>query len=216
MKLTVITLISLFLVFSQNNKSLAQDEKFIRQVLSKNHQDQVLSPEKEKKYRWMVNSGAINIDLDNDGFYEKIYESKKDGEDWFNILDSNGKKIFEKKLQAKGYKSTLYKVHLVSLSKAHKALILYYYQGHSSFINFHGSAQLYFVTWDNNNLQTLSMDTGPSYFDEVELPGKHYHNRQFKVNVFDYNDDGIKEVSVHFSKISRVYFYLGSGHWSQI
>lgn len=193
----------------------AQDEKFIRQILTQNLKKNV-EEGADAAYHWQVHSGAYNFDLDNDGLQEKFYLSKKDGQDWITLLDYTGKKIFEKKLQAKGHGSVLYKIRLVSLSPAHKALLLHFYEGHSSFVNTYGSARFYFITWDNNNLDTLAMFEGPSFFDEEKLGDKHYHRREYKLNVYDYNRDGIKEVSVRFNLIERIYFYQGKGQWGRM
>lgn len=205
-------LFTLILLCSVLN-AFAADERTFRKAFSGE-----LAKEKEppkKGYKWKVASPFYSIDLTEDDIEESIGFEKKDGEDWVHFLDMFKKPSKSFQLFPLGQGSKLYKVSLRRLSKKSKVLILYYYEGSNESVDFTSTARLYFVTIDNNQLRTMKIFKGPYFLYEKDEHPEHYHRRKFEVGLYDYNKDGIQEIFVKYSKISRIYAYLGKGKWAQ-
>lgn len=201
-----------FLFFVFHSTSYGQDERFFRKIFT----DELHEKEESPAFKIKVATPSYNVDLDRDGVAEKIVALKKDGLDFFQILDRSGATIFEAKLDAKGVESVLYKAHLKTLSKNVDALILYFDEGNSGSTVFQSTARIYILTIENRNLKTVYFERGPAFFYEKETMDFFYARRHYNVNVIDYNKDGVKEVSVSYNKIQRILFYKGKGRWSQL
>ena len=87
------------------------------------------------------------------------------------------------------------------------------YKGFTDYIDIEGSCQLYFLTWENNDLKTLSSYKGPPFWYESEKRNSFYQRRHYKLSLFDLDGDGAKEVLVKHGPISKIYFYQKRGQW---
>jgi hypothetical protein len=201
------------ILFVLSWRAMAQDERYFRQLFSGeiNKEKKILGP--EKKYTYYIPSPYYAIDLNRDGRPEQILFIKKDNEDWINILDSDKREIFAYRFENKGFDSELFKVEMKTLSPTATVLLLYYYEGVSKYIDFQGTARIYVITFDNNDLKTLSAMKGPSFYDEVKNFRGHYHKRAYDVYLEDLNGDSVKELIVKFHDTSYVYMYKGAGRW---
>jgi len=196
--------------------AIAQDERaFEAEFLPRDIFKEERGKEREK-YKWIVRSAKYEYDINKDGKYESFEVQKKDGEDWISIFDHNDKPLLNKKLQANGFESYLYKITVHKISPRTRTLVLHFYEGYSDYLKFQATGRLYFISIDNGNLNKMSFYKGPSFFDEKELPQEHYHQRQYDVSAIDMNGDGTREISLKYRDIAKVYFYLGEGHWKSI
>lgn len=191
----------------------AQDEKVIREMLSGEMAKKEEVKVVEKEYSWTAGSALYQYDLDEDGYMEGLQIQKKDSEDWFYIYDKNQKEVLKKQLDTKGRFSRLYKLSLVKIAPNTKVMILHFYQGFVEYDDFYASACFYFVTFDNNDLNTMQITQGPTFFEEQQNKRKDYHLKKYKWNVFDFDKDGTKELIVKYNKISKIFIYRGKGVW---
>jgi hypothetical protein len=193
----------------------AQDERFFRDIFTnrlKDKSDGVFVPKDKIK----VKTGSYQLDLNDDGIYENLVMSKRDNQNYFQILNFRGQKIYETYLQATGIDAGVYKIQWSAITKDSRVLILHFYEGYTQSTRFEGIARLYFVTIDNKKLSTLKATKGPAFFHEYEKERESYWRRFFHVNVLDYNKDGSREISVNFKSISSIYTYKGSGNWKKL
>lgn len=206
------TKILLFLaLFSLKLTVFAQDERYFRQLFT--GELATSTQKKEKSYKWESETPLYQIDLDGDSDPEGIKVQKKDGEDWLELHGKLGKPFWRGKLQAKGAASSLFKIHLLSLAPKIKTLILHFYEGKTDYKEFNGTARIYLLVFEDNKLDKIFYQMGPSFWMEREKMSDQYFKREYKVIAQDFNGDGIKEISVKFKNISRVLMYLGNGRW---
>ena len=195
--------------------SMAQDERYFRQIFSGELLKGQNKPE-NKKYSYLVHSPFYSLDLNHDGVFEQFVFAKKDSEDWVELFsESKGirTKIFSYRLETKGYGSDLFKIQLKKLSETTSVLLLYFYEGLSRYTELHASSRIYALAIDNGDLKTISAFKGPSLFEEFRSFKGHYHLRDYQVYLDDLNNDGIKELIVKFREVSQVFIYQGSGKW---
>ena len=69
---------------------------------------------------------------------------------------------------------------------------------------------------DNNNFKTLSMKRGPIVWDEFKDYRGHYHQRKSIIKVSDLDGDHYRDISIHLSKMNKVYLYAPGGAWKLI
>lgn len=193
----------------------SMDERFFRGMFSgeiKKEKEEVLAP----MYKWTVKTDFYHYDLDGDSFPEYFQMEKRDGEDWFKILDWNKKPFFQHKLEKLGPGSWPYKLSISKISKTVKLVVIHFFQGSTKYIDFYGRSILYFLTIEDQNLEKISFQEGPATWEEVEEYGGHYTQRFYNLNFEDYNGDGIKEIAVNFNKSFHLYGYKGDGKWREI
>ncbi len=205
------SLIVLFLCIMSFN-SFSQDERFYRKMFSSKASKNI----EEFEFKIGVASPRYTLDLNRDGLKDSFQTVKKDGVDFIRIMDPFGRVVFEKSLLTKGKKSSIFKAHLKTISKNVDVLILHFYDGYTESSTFEGSARLYFLTIPNRKLNLITMTKGPYFWTERERTAGKYWNKRYTVNVLDYNNDGFKEISVSYNKLSRVYFYISDGIWEKL
>lgn len=194
---------------------MAQDERYFRQLFSGELQkksETISAP----KYSYVTQTPYYHLDLNQDGVLEKIIFIKKDNEDLIEIFDRQKIKLFSYRFENKGYDSELFRVELRTLSKASSVLLMYYYEGVSKYINFQGTARIYALTIDRNDLKTIAVFKGPSFFDEQKTLKGHYHKKNYTVSLEDLDKDFVKELIVKNNHTSNVFFYRGSGVWKEL
>jgi len=196
--------------------SWSQDERYFRQMLSGE------LPSQNKEFieipppKFIVNGPQYQIDLNQDGVEEIIIPQKRDGVDWIEFRNLSQAKVAEFKIFSSGAESNIYKLKLVTISKNAKAIIVFLDEGQTIGQRFESSARLFVLSFENNDLKTLKLTTGPHFFIEREAFRDIYYRRDYVVSVVDFEQDGIKEISVQFNKIQRIMKYLGKGEWLRI
>ncbi len=196
--------------------SHGQDERFYRQML-KGELPKLTEEVRESPVSVISVDGPLyNLDLNDDGKLESIRPAKREGIDWIQVLNDNKTSIFEGKMLAIGGESSLYKMRLVHLSKKSKALILFLDEGSTSGLMFESTARIFVLSWDDNDLTTMKLTQGPHHYHEKEKQRDQYWTRDFQVDVSDLNNDGVREIIVHYNHIQRVMQYEGKGVWKRL
>jgi hypothetical protein len=203
----------ILILFVASNFALGQDEQFYRRIFTN---ELINKPSALIEYKLVVKSPVYQINLDQDKFLEGIRIEKRDGLDFIVVLSRFGEKVFESKLLGIGNKSRIFKIQLKTISKDTNALIIHFYEGKIDSTKFESTARLYFLTFPKNDYKKMVLFKGPHFFHEKEKVSEQYWNRRFSVNTIDYNNDGVKEISISYKKINRVYFYLSKGLWTKI
>jgi hypothetical protein len=205
----------LFMVFFLSLPVLAQDERYFRQILKGEVSDptkyEVLKPIQD----FVLRGKSYRIDLNSDGMEETIQPLKKDGVDWLEIRNSSENILFSGKLFAMGSNSTLYKIKLVHLSPKVKTLILFLDEGGVSGKKFEATAKIFIISYENNDLSQMKLSAGPHFFHEKESVREQYWRRNYQVNVYDTDHDGVRDIAIQFNHIQRIMFYKGRGEWEQ-
>jgi hypothetical protein len=201
------------LIFCFSGPGSAQDERYYRQIFTGELPKSDTSPEINQQF--FVKGAIYHLDLDDDKIEEMIEPSKIDGVDWIEIKSSGGSTHFKTKLPAIGGVSTLYKIKLVRITSSAKALILFLDEGVTSGLFFESTARIYVLTYEKNNLKEMALTLGPHFFHEKERQREQYMRRDYSVNVYDIDGDGIREISVQYNHIQRIMKYMGNGEWSR-
>lgn len=208
----MLKLLALFSLFMASNSGYAQDERFIRKLLSGDLGVEGVEENKPKPH-FHVASAMYEIDLNNDNRVESIVIEKKDSEDWLHIQNYERQIIYSLKFVRKGWESDVYKINLRKLSDNTHVLLVRYYEGHNQGDNFTGTARLYTISWENNDLTKISSLRGPEIWDEFRDSKIHYHQRPQLISLNDLDGDGYKEISVRHHLSTKVMKYLGKGEW---
>lgn len=190
----------------------AQDERLFRELLLNGEKERVES-KVEALYRIKARSNRHYIDLTGDNRPESLFTSKRDGEDWLQIYDHKGKEVLRELLMPHGPFSRLYRIQIRKLNDASKVMVLYFYEGVTRYLDFRGTTRIYLVSYDNNDLETLSIYKGPVIWDENRTFREHYHQRKYEVSMYDLDGDNTRELTVNYGRMNRVYKYLGKGKW---
>lgn len=202
--------------FLLSGKSFAQDERYYRQILT----GELPLANKETKEititQFNVVGSTYKFDLDSDGFEESIQPQKRDGVDWLEIRNSTEKKVLEAKLLAMGQGSTIYKIRVVNLSTKVKAAIIFLDEGTTSSKRFESTGRIFVLSFENNDLSTLKLAQGPHFFHEKQAQREQYWRRDYNVNVYDIDGDGVREIAVQYNSIQRIMRYLGNGGWERL
>lgn len=189
----------------------AQDERLVRDFLSGAlHEEKPVSvPEVSFKAR----TGRYRFDLNRDGKPESFYFSKWDGQDWLTVYDHKERAVFRHYFEAAGPLSRAYKWEVRDLSSKTRLFLIHFFEGRTDYLKLRGSARLYFLTMDDNDLKTLRMFKGPLVWDEYDDRRGHYHQRARVVSLVDLNRDRVFEVVVQHHLVARVFQYFGGGQW---
>jgi hypothetical protein len=208
-------LLILLLFFLVPWRAMPQDERYFRQLFS----GELLKGEvktEAKKYSYTLHTPFYALDLNHDSNPEFVIFVKKDSEDWVEIFEQikgERKKVFSYRFETKGFNSELFKIEFKRISPKTSVLIMYYYEGMSKYTEMDSSSRIYVATLDNDDLKSLSMFKGPSFFEEHKSLKGHYHIKNYQVYLQDLNNDIIKELVVKHHLVSQVFFYEGSGKW---
>lgn len=204
---------ALFFMFSLGG--FAQDERYYRQILG-GELPKLNQEIKDKPVsQFDVRGNSYKFDLNGDKLEETIEPQKRDGVDWLEIRNSSGTKIFEAKLLAMGAESEIFKIKIVNLSKTLKAAIIFLDEGVIRARRFESTARIYVLSFENNDLQTMSITEGPHFFHEKEGTREQYWRRDYIVNVYDIDGDGTREIAVQYNHIQRIMKYRGRGEWER-
>jgi hypothetical protein len=193
----------------------AQDERYYRQILAgelpKINEEAI---EKEVA-QFNVTGPQYRVDLNDDKIEEILEPQKRDGVDWLEIRNASQNKLFEAKLLAMGSESSIYKIKLVNLSKTLKAAIIFLDEGKLQGKRFEATARIYVLSFEDNDLSTMSLTEGPHFFHEKEAQREQYWRRDYSVNVHDFNGDGTREISIQYNHIQRIMKYKSKGIWER-
>ncbi len=202
----------LFLLIHAPLNIWAQDETIFRELYLYADKEKI-KKRVEKDYKLKARSNRHLIDMTGDDRPESFYTAKKDGEDWFHLFDNKGKEVFRYQLDANGPWARLFRIQKRVLNDKTDVYLLYFYEGITKYLNFKGTSRLYLLTIDNKDLKSASVYKGPILWDETRDFRDHYHQRKYEVSLFDLDRDKIREVTVNYGRMSRVYKYLGKGKW---
>ncbi len=195
---------------------MAQDERYLREIFSG------INVPLEKKidqrpidYKWRANGAIYQLDLDGDGFKELIIPEMIDGQNWLNILAPDQHQLGSFFFEAQGANSHIYKIIFRSVAANIKVLLVHFYEGYSNYYQFSGQSRLYIITIVDNKLNEMKMTKGPFFYYEVEEQWgkKAYYQREYFLSTYDYNGDGIDEITLKYRASSYVYIYVGNGRW---
>ena len=155
------------------------------------------------------------LDLNGDGKKEQIHFINRDGLDWMHIVDFRGNSIYRYVFRASGLDATPYKMRFRNLGPTSKVLVIHYYEGYTDYLKFMGTARLHFLTFEKNDLKTLRMHRGPGVFYEHFEKGNSYRQRTHKVDIVDWNRDGLRDIVVGYGgfRIRDIFLYRGQGNW---
>lgn len=206
----------LFLIFSCLTSIVqAQDERYYRQILAGELPKSTEESKENSIRKFTINGSLYHVDLNSDGVEELIQPQKRDGVDWIVIMNSSRGVLFEAKLLAMGGESVIYKIKMVNLSPKIKALVLFLDEGATAGKRFESTARIFVISFENNNLNKMSMIQGPHFFHEKQAQREQYWIRDYQVNVHDLDNDGIREIAISYNHINRILKYLGNGEWKR-
>jgi hypothetical protein len=208
--------LTVLLIISFSLTVLAQDERYYRQILNGELPSQGLDIREVQEHQFNVKGASYSIDLNEDGIEEILQPQKRDGVDWIEIKDSSQRKVFESKLLAMGGESVIYKAKLARISPNTKLLILFLDEGKTSGRRFESTARIYLVTFENNDLSTMQITTGPHHFHEKEGQRDQYWHRDYAVEIRDVDKNGVRDVVVEFNHIQNIMLYQGKGDWLRL
>ena len=192
--------------------SFGQDERQFRALFSA-ELNKDISKESVQSYKYEVNTPLYKIDLNSDHRKESVFFESKDGESWIHILGYDLKRIKSFKFETNGYGANLYKIRIKNLSDTTLVLVLYFYEGLTKYTELNSTSRLYFLTVDQNSLDTVSFKKGPVFWEEKRTLQGHYHQRPNFLSFVDLNKNGTREIIVKQGSSSSVYMYNGEGHW---
>lgn len=206
--------VSFFLLCYSTN-SFSQDERFYRDVFSG-----YLNLEAGELFKrdniFSKSSPIYQIDITGDGRMEGIVYKKEEGRDYVHLFDSMNQLIFSYRFETKGVDANLFRIQMSQLNADSKIIIFHFYEGHSSYLDFHSSARVYFLTIDNAEFGSISMYRGPAIWHEGSALRKGTWRRRYNLELIDLTGDASKEVLVSYQRMNRVYKYLGDGEWLKI
>lgn len=208
-KRAIILFLSLFLW----THSWAQDELVFRslftgEVLKENEGVKV-----EIKHQYLARSPLYLVDLNGNDRREGLNFIYKDGTYWFELYDFKREKLFEYKFQSLGAKAQVHRVRLVEISKNIKALVFYFFEGVTSYVESTATGRLYVLSFENGELKDLKMNRGAPYWYEKKDHLGRYQRRRYEMNVVDIDEDNVKEVITSSGKINHIMRYVGKGVW---
>ena len=206
----------IFLLFTLSLSVFAQDERYYRQILKGELPNFSQEIGEALEHQFNVKGTTYSVDLNGDGIEEMIQPQKRDGVDWIEIRNTTQRKIFEAKLLAMGGESSIYKAKLVYLSSTTKLLMLFLDEGKTSGRRFESTARIYLVTFENNDLATMKIATGPHHFHEREAQRDQYWERDYSVEIRDVDKNGVRDVVVQYNHIQRIMVYKGNGNWDRL
>ncbi len=203
------------LILLGSTEIFAQDERYYRQILT-GELPEVVDPKESFVRNYLVKGSEYMVDLDGDGIEEILQPEKRDGIDWLTIMNSSRGVLYSSKFYSSGGESAIYKLRLVHLTPRIKTLIVFLDEGITKGLRFESTARIYFLSWEDNKLSTLTLNPGPHIYQEKEAQRDQYWRREFVVDVTDLNEDSKREIIVHFGHIQHIYEYRGSGEWTKI
>lgn len=203
------------LFFVLSGMVLGQDERYYRQILSGDLPALTDPLKMNDRTQFNVNGASYKFDLNGDGLEETLIPQKRDGIDWLEIRSSAGAKLFEAKLLAWGVNSSIYKLKLVHLDSKTKALLIFLDEGLIQAKRAESTARFFVLTFDNNDFSTFALTEGPHIYHEKEQQREQYWRRDYNVNIYDIDGDGVREIAVQYNHINRIMKYLGKGNWKR-
>jgi hypothetical protein len=194
--------------------AFGQDERYYRQILT----GELPKMNQQIPFKFGATFNVVSpdykFDLDGDGVEEIIATEKRDGVDWIIIANAQGYVVFRSRLDATGAGSTLYKIRYVNISNTVKALILFFDEGPTHSKKFESTARILVLSYVNNDLKKMALTSGPHIFHEKEAQREQYFRRDYQVNVYDIDGDGIREIAVQYNHIQRIMKYE-NGIWNR-
>jgi hypothetical protein len=205
----------IILVFFLISPVQAQDERYFRQILSGELPQNIQEAPSPLVSQFNVNGPSYRFDLNEDNNEEIIETQKRDGVDWIEIRTSSQNKIFQTQLPVMGAESYIYKMKIVHLSTKLKAIIVFVDEGKVTGKKFESTGRIFILSFENNDLSGLTLTQGPHFFHEKQSQRDIYWRRDYNVNIYDIDGDGVREVSIEYNHIQRIMKYKGRGEWQR-
>ncbi len=196
----------------QLDLALAQSERFYRQMFSG---DLIKKPRPEIQLDPLITkrSKLVKVDINGDKLPESFVFEQTENETWINVHNKYNWRIKRLKIEALGIRSRVDKMEVRTLGPGVQVVIFYFYEGRNYYHEFLGTGRLYFMTIENGNLDNIFFKKGPIYWEEKWDGHRHYHQRNFIVDLKDFNKDNRKEIHVYNRRNDLIYFYKGKGSW---
>lgn len=194
--------LSLVLILFMSS-SFGQDEREFRKLFSKKELIVPIAPDP----KLIQESIYAEYDLDGDKKNEYLQVVKKDGINFFRILDNDKNLLKELNFQAKGIEANLYKLRSTFIKPGVLTILFYFDEGYTKSVRFKSTARIYFLSIIKNDWDKAKLTKGPSFFVEHESSQDRYYKRPYHVNFVDYNQDGTKEIAVTFGQIQRIFLF---------
>lgn len=205
-----------FFFLGVSTSLFAQDERYYRKLLSGDLPRAAEDIVELQAAKFNVSGASYHLDLDGNGIEEIIEPQKRDGVDWIEIKSFSQSKIFEAKLLAMGSDSHIYKIKFVKISDKVKALIVHLDEGKTKGKRFESTARIYVLTFENNDLSNIAMTEGPHFYHEKQAQREQYWRRDYAVNVYDIDGDGVREIAIQYNHIQRILKYDKRGEWTRL
>ena len=68
--------------------------------------------------------------------------------------------------------------------------------------------------YDLLDLKKMVLTAGPHIFHEKEAQREQYYRRDYQVNIYDIDGDGVREIAVQYNHIQRIMKYE-NGIWNR-
>lgn len=188
----------------------AQDEEFFRKMLGG---DLLKTRVRNEKSDFVTEKFAYYYDLTGDGKKERIIPSKQDGSDVLIIKNSTGDILFKNRLQAYGVNSGIYKIKLTQIGPGVRALILYYDEGETKWLQRERTFRIYIVTFQKGRFAYEAFP-GPHIAIQKEKMRNQYWERELRVETLDLNKDGFKEIIISYFS-ARYILKFENGQWTR-
>jgi hypothetical protein len=195
---------------------LAQDERYYRKLLEGDLKNIQQLEQEIMNSQFNVPGASYHLDLDGNKIEEIIEPQKRDGVDWIEIRTASGNKLFEGKLFAMGAESSIYKIRFAHISKNVRALIIFLDEGITRGRQFESSGRIFIISWEGNHLSKMVLTEGPHFFHEKEAQRDQYWRRDYAVNIYDLDGDGVREITVEFNHIQSIMKYQRDGEWRRL
>ena len=192
---------------------MAQDERMFRSAVLGSFIPQEEKVKIPTRYFYKTNSDMYRLDITGNGYKEGIVFEKIDGENWLHFHDNRMKRIKSFPLIATGVRARPYKIALRQANATTRLLLVYFYEGYSNYLDFHGSARIYIVTIKNGDIANSVVTRGPQYFEESEEIFNRYYIKRLKIYTKDLDGDGTNELIFSKHLMTTILVLQDDGKW---
>jgi hypothetical protein len=199
------TIVALLLIFAAH----AQDEWFLKDMLRGRSLDLA---QKNFRKHYIQQSDAYMLDISGDNVPEYLKFENVDGRYFVKIFSSKKNIVFRGEFPLRGLDAHVYKIQRKLLGHGRVLTLFYFFEGKSSYIGKAGSAAIFGIVTENNDIKNLKMKKlGGIWYENQKRDT--YIRRLYQVSYDDLNRDGQKEVIIYSGGVRKVLFYNGENNW---
>ncbi len=191
----------------------AQDERLFRNTVLGAFYPTDITAKLKDKYLLRTNSSMYRVDITGNGFKEGIIIEKMGAESWLHIHNTVFSRLNSFSLEEKGLRARPYKLVLKHISPTVRALLVYFYEGYSEYLDFHGSSRLYIITITDGDIENAIMTAGPQFFEESREIHKRYYLKRMEIYTKDLDNNGVKEIILSKHLMTKVLVLRSDGKW---